>query len=69
MLSTRHTMKWLLSLCGGSDGRLGEPGWHPGEHICGVRTETYVPLPYNECPSLAQNLYKKRHDTVARAVH
>ena len=26
MLSTKHAMKWLLSLCGGSDGGLGEPG-------------------------------------------
>ena len=24
-LSLKHAMKWLLSLCGGSDGGLGEP--------------------------------------------
>ena len=26
MLSTKHAVKWILSLCGGSDGGLGEPG-------------------------------------------
>ena len=45
MLSTKHAKKWLRSLCGGSDWGGGEgPGWHPGEHICGVSTEIYVPL-------------------------
>ena len=44
MLSTKHAMKWLLSLCRGSDGGLGKLGRHMGEHICGVRTEAYVPL-------------------------
>ena len=33
LLSTKHAMKWLLSLCGGSDWGLGEPGWRPDEHI------------------------------------
>ena len=33
LLSTKHAMKWILSLCGGSDGGLGGPSWRLGEHI------------------------------------
>ena len=35
---------------------------------CNQKDET-INLIASECPTLAQNQYKKRHDTVARAVH
>ena len=43
-------MKWLLSLCGGSDGGLGEPSWRQGEHImwCQAWNLTYLYLYLNE---------------------
>ena len=50
MLSTKHAIKWILSLYGGSDGRLGEPGWCPGEHIMWCQDWNlcylYLPLLY-----------------------
>ena len=46
MLSTKHAMRWLLSLCGivmGSWGNLADV--RVNTYV--VRTETYVPLPLN----------------------
>ena len=36
MFSTKHALKWLLSLCGGSDWRLEKPGWRTGEHALSI---------------------------------
>ena len=61
LLSTKHAMKWLLSLCGGSDGGLGEPGWHPGEHMMwcqdwNLRTFTFI-LEREACAAARRTIY------------